>query len=246
MAGIDPGPLAAGVSVLLLAILESASFARRRDHPSSVAGKAPILGLQVRGLWPQVGRLNAVHFVNTSLAGTAFIVVILSNPSALKIPLGIVVFVAWLGLPVFELGQYEAFTSAEVTPFSLAWHLLAVPTLITTAFVSPYWLGGLFRVGSPTRVVSEAVDIANATNSTQIATSPVLDGEQTFWFAVLSLLVGVYLFVFLKLVEFELDAVALLENPRTRAYTPDAVVDAEWSRARRLWWRLCGPDTDES
>ncbi|MEZ3117025.1 hypothetical protein RYH80_14005 [Halobaculum sp. MBLA0147] len=240
MAGIDPGSLTTSVSVLLLAVLELSSFARRRDP-----GTTPIFGLRIWGLWPQVGRLVAVHAANLFLFTAGYVLVLQSRPGVTALTVGAVMVLLSASLPVYELGAYERVANEGVTRLSLWWHFCLTLLVVVGLVVSPYEPGVVFALladGSSSGV-EEGVRFVDVVTPHWI---PDTGTDSITWTVLLAIAQAGCGLVFLKLVEFELDAVALLENPRTRAYNPDAVVDAEWGRARRLWWRLFGPNTDES
>ncbi|ERH12220.1 MAG: hypothetical protein J07HB67_01234 [halophilic archaeon J07HB67] len=212
--GANLSSVAATVSLLVLIVVELASFARDEiDGPEQVVDSRTLFGMDKLDWWPSLGRLVVVHTLNLTILAVATFLVFSVSGQPVSIALLILVVIVGLALPMLEVGEYQAVRDAGVTPASI---VLNAITIVTFVLLGVQW---------PPEV--EGVSGISLDNLESVASS-FPDGSVSF--ASLSLVVFISLFFKLVRLEYELKRASESVN------NSEATSDSEASSRDENWY----------
>jgi hypothetical protein len=138
-AGTNLSSVAATVSLLVLIVVELASFARDNiDRPGEVVGASTVFGMGHRGWWPSLGQLVVVHTLNLVVLAVATFLVFSVSGQPVSIALLIIILLVAVALPMLEVGEYREIGSANRFPCSLVCNGLAVVAFTVVGAIWTY------------------------------------------------------------------------------------------------------------
>jgi hypothetical protein len=190
------------VPLLLVVVERFTSLVRDETaDPADVVGSRPLLtplsllspgqgDPDELGLLPRLGRLNVVHATNVVMLGSAFVLLVAADPSAVRNVLSLVVVIVLLQLPVLEVSGYDAVRDAGIVPVSLYWHVLGTGLTAALAFTVRQFEPGELLTSK--QALTSGTDVISQFQEQFLGLVPVL--------LAVALVVG----VFLKLLEQEL------------------------------------------
>jgi hypothetical protein len=145
--GANLSSVAATVSLLVLIVVELASFARDETEELSELVGAPVLFRMDRlDWWPTLGRLVVIHGLNLAVLAVAAMLVLSVSNGVVRNALLIVVLLVGLTLPMLEVGEYQAIREAGVFPRSLVYNALTVVVPAAAGVHSAYNPTRFFRI----------------------------------------------------------------------------------------------------
>jgi len=137
--GANLSSVAATVSLLVLIVVELASFARdETEELSELVGTPVLFRMDRLDWWPTLGRLVVIHGLNLAVLAVAAMLVLSVSNGVVRNALLIVVLLVGLTLPMLEVGEYQAIRQAGVFPRSLVYNALTVAVPVVLAF-SPWY-----------------------------------------------------------------------------------------------------------
>lgn len=135
--GANLSSVAATVSLLVLIVVELASFARDEiDDPGEVVGASTVFGMGHRDWWPSLGQLVVVHTLNLVVLTIATFLVFSGSGQPVSIALLMIILLVAMALPMLEVGEYREIGSANGFPCSLLYNWIAV---VAFAVVGAIW-----------------------------------------------------------------------------------------------------------
>jgi uncharacterized membrane protein AbrB (regulator of aidB expression) len=150
--GANLSSVAATVSLLVLIVVELASFVRNEiDGPGEVVGAPILFRMSERNCWlreaasdlvlfrmsnvnrwPSLGKLVVIHTINHVILTVSMSLIFSISGRPVSIALLIITFLIGLTLPMLEVGEYQEIRRAEVSPWSVI--LNGCTVIVTTAF----------------------------------------------------------------------------------------------------------------
>jgi hypothetical protein len=160
--GLQPSDLTTIVPLLLLLVVEFSSLARDTGNElDELAKSEPAVNLFTRPkkckkrrltsklsrYWPNLGRLNIIHFTNVVVLYTGFILVLNVDPSPFKTSIALIISIVWLQLPLLEIDEYSMIRKADIAPYSLVIHVISTVPIVGMTLILPYDTKGFLRLG---------------------------------------------------------------------------------------------------